>query len=246
MKDIERGFIALFRQFTEWEWYDDANTMRLFIHCLLMANYKDKKWRGKLIKRGSFITSQPKLAHSLKLSIMQIRNSLRKLKSTGEITVLTTAEYSIITVKNYNIYQDDNSLKNRQTTSEEQTSNRQATTTNKDNNIYSNNNIISLSNKKKNLSKNEREILKKYLLNKKRAKPIEDVDAYISLLVKNGDVEFNLEKALKWQAKQEQKKQEVKSAATAKIEEIQEPKEVTEQGHSKAKAAFEKLKKIRR
>lgn len=246
MKDIERGFIALFRQFTEWEWYDDANTMRLFIHCLLMANYKDKKWRGKLIKRGSFITSQPKLAHSLKLSIMQIRNSLRKLKSTGEITVLTTAEYSIITVKNYNIYQDDNRLKNRQTTSEEQTSNRQATTTNKDNNIYSNNNIISLSNKKKNLSKNEREILKKYLLNKKRAKPIEDVDAYIALLVKNGDAEYQLERALKWQAKQEQKKQEVKSAATAKIEEIQEPKEVTEQGHSKAKAAFEKLKKIRR
>lgn len=234
MKDIEKGFIALFRQFTEWEWYDDANTMRLFIHCLLMANYKDKKWRGKLIKRGSFITSQPKLAHSLKLSIMQIRNSLRKLKTTGEITVLTTAEYSIITVKNYNIYQDDNRLKNRQTTSEEQTSNRQATTTNKDNNIYSNN-IISLSNKKKNISKNEREILKNYLLNKKRAKPIDDIDAYIALLIKNGDAEYQLERALKWQAKQEQKKQEVKSAAAEKIE-TKEEKKVTD-------AAFEEFKK---
>ena len=243
MKDLEKGFIALFRQFTEWEWYDDANTMRLFIHCLLLANYKDKKWRGKLIKRGSFITSQPKLAHSLKLSIMQIRNSLKKLKSTGEITVLTTAEYSVITVKNYNLYQDDNRLNNRQTTSEEQTSNRQATTTNKDNNIYSNN-IISLSNKKK-ISKNEREILKNYLLNKKRKEPIADVDAYISLLVKNGDVEYQLERALKWQAKQEQKKQEVNSAAAEKIEEVQEDEEAKKAAFEKFKKAAKELRKIK-
>ena len=93
MKDLEKGFIALFRQFTEWEWYDDANTMRLFIHCLLLANYKDKNWRGKLIKRGSFITSQPKLAHSLKLSIKQIRGSLTKLKTTSEVAVISSSDY---------------------------------------------------------------------------------------------------------------------------------------------------------
>lgn len=173
---------------------------------------------------------------------MQIRNSLRKLKSTGEITVLTTAEYSIITVKNYNIYQDDNRLKNRQTTSEEQTSNRQATTTNKDNNIYSNN-IISLSNKKKNLSKNEREILKNYLLNKKRSKPIEDVDAYIALLVKNGDVSYILAKAKKWHEKQEQKKQEVKIAAETKITEPQVSKEEREAGMQKVREAVAKIRK---
>lgn len=244
MKDLEKGFIALFRQFTEWEWYDDANTMRLFIHCLLLANYKDKKWRGKLIKRGSFITSQSKLAHSLKLSIKQIRGSLTKLKTTGEVAVLSTPEYSIITVKNYDFYQGEGRQKGRQKAEEGQTDGRQRATTNKDNNIHIySNNIISLSNKKKNISKNEREILKKYLLNKKRTKPIEDVDAYIGLLVKNGDIQYNLERALKWQERQEQKKQKLENAAAEKKAEVKPTKEEIEAGIKYARAAIEKIKK---
>lgn len=242
MKEIEKGFIALYRQFTEWEWYDDANTMRLFIHCLLLANYKDKKWRGKLIKRGSFITSQPKLAHSLKLSIMQIRNSLRKLKSTGELTVYPTADYSVIVVNNYNQFQENNSLTNRQKTKKEQSSNSLITTTNNINKEINNNNIISLSNKKEDLLKNEREILKNYLLNKKRSKPIEDVDAYIALLVKNGDVSYILGKANKWHEKQEQKKQEVKIAAEKKSE-VKPTKEEIEAGMRKMRDAIEKIRK---
>ena len=189
MKDLSQGFIALYRQFTEWEWYDDANTMRLFIHCLLLANYKDKKWRGKLIKRGSFITSQPKLAHSLKLSIMQIRNSLKKLKTTGEITVYSTADYSVITVKNYDKYQDNNSLTNSQKTKKEQSSNRLTTTTNKDNKkkIY---NISSSSSKDfenfyKNLKKEEEEELKNYSLKNK----VKYFRPWIRKLFLNGDLE---------------------------------------------------------
>lgn len=115
----------------DWEWFDDANTFRLFIYCLLRANFEDRNWRGIKLQRGQLITSQPKLAHSLKLSIMQIRNSLNKLKRTGEITVYTTADYSIITVKNYNYYQPNNSLNNAQITQERQASNRLTTTDNK-------------------------------------------------------------------------------------------------------------------
>lgn len=107
MKDISKGYIALYRQFIDWEWYDDANTMRLFVHCLLCANHETNKWRGKIIERGQFITSQSKLANRLKLSIKQIRGSLNKLKMTGEVAVQTTPEYSVITVKNYDYYQGE-------------------------------------------------------------------------------------------------------------------------------------------
>ena len=233
MKDISQGFIALFRQFVDWEWYDDANTMRLFIHCLLLANYKDKKWRGKLIKRGSFITSQPKLAHSLKLSIMQIRNSLRKLKSTGEITVQTTPEYSIITVKNYNLYQDDNRLKNRQTTPKEQTSNRRTTTTNNSNKDTNNIYNISLSKEKNKISERERNILKNYVLNLKR-KP-DNVNAYIRKLIDNGDY---LEIIRKEEQKAERKKQKqagnIPPAENEKEDSPEERAKVLEMVHKKA------------
>lgn len=99
------GFIVIWRKFIEWEWYDDPNTMRLFFHCLLKANWRDKKWRGKIIKRGSFITSQDNLATELKLSRSAIRVALKKLKSTGEIH--TSGQLNtLVTVCNYDSYQD--------------------------------------------------------------------------------------------------------------------------------------------
>lgn len=203
MKEVNKGYIALFRQFVDWEWYDDANTMRLFIHCLLLANYTDKHWRGKVIKRGQFITSQPKLAHSLKLSIMQIRNSLKKLKSTGEITVLTTADYSVITVKNYDLYQEDNRLTNSLKSQKEQSNNRLITTTNKDNNTNRNNNISSSSIEK--ISKEEEEILKKYSKEKNKIKYFRP---WLRKIINNGDLTEVLEKAKKWEERQSEKKEE--------------------------------------
>lgn len=203
MKETERGFIALFRQFVDWEWYDDANTMRVFIHCLLLANYKNKKWRGKTIKRGQFITSQPKLAHSLKLSIKQIRGSLEKLKRTGEVAVESNTEYSIITVKNYDLYQDKGRQMDTQMEEKGQAEGRRGATTNKDNNIDTNSYInISLSSKK--ITKEERDILKNYLLRQKR-KP-DNIEAYIKTIIKNGDWVAIVEKEQKrLQAKQSKK-----------------------------------------
>lgn len=229
MKDISKGYIALYRQFIDWEWYDDANTMRLFIHCLLLANHKDKKWRGKTIKRGQFITSQSKLANSLKLSIMQIRNSLKKLKTTGEITVYTTADYSVITVNLYDSYQDKEQAKEQaKDTTNEQANNRLITTTNNDNNISNISYInISLSNKK--ITKEEREILKNYILRQKR-KP-DNLDAYLKTLIKNGDwvniVRKEKERLARLEKKkQEEIKQETKQTITPeeqeKIKQIQE------------------------
>ena len=77
------GFIVLHRKMVDWEWYQDANTMRLFIHCILKANHKTKKWQGIDIHRGQFLTSSDTLAADLKLSRQQIRTSLNKLKATS-------------------------------------------------------------------------------------------------------------------------------------------------------------------
>lgn len=39
------GYIKIYRQLLEWEWYDDIPTKVLFIHCLLKANFRDYKYR---------------------------------------------------------------------------------------------------------------------------------------------------------------------------------------------------------
>ena len=101
-----KGFILLHKQIMDWEWYGDINTSTLFIHCLLKANYTDKRWRGKLIKRGQFVTSINKLSLELELSDKQIRLTLDKLVDSGEILKKTTSKNTTITVVRYDYYQD--------------------------------------------------------------------------------------------------------------------------------------------
>lgn len=100
------GYIKLYRQFLDWEWYKDPNTSRLFIHCLLKANHEDKKWRGIVIKKGQFATSINHLADETGLSSSMVRTSLKKLKSTENLTSFSQGSYSIITIKNWDLFQD--------------------------------------------------------------------------------------------------------------------------------------------
>lgn len=101
-----KGFILLYKQIMDWGWYSDSNTMRLFIHCLLKANYSDNEWKGVSLKRGQFITSTKKLSAALDISERQVRTSLNKLVKTGEIIKKTTNKYTLIEVTNYSYYQD--------------------------------------------------------------------------------------------------------------------------------------------
>ena len=85
------GFIALHRKMLDWEWYSDINVRALYTHMLLKANNTDKKWRGIVIEKGSFVTSRTTLSEETGLSEQQVRTSLKKLKSTSEITSKSTS-----------------------------------------------------------------------------------------------------------------------------------------------------------
>lgn len=102
---MNEGYIKLYRKFVTWEWYDDINTSRLFLHLLFTVNWQDKKWHGVDVKRGSVITSLSKLSDETGLTLDQVRGSLAKLISTNEITKQTTNRYTIISVVKYNDYQ---------------------------------------------------------------------------------------------------------------------------------------------
>ena len=100
------GHIKIFRKMLNWEWYNDNNTKILFIHCLLKANWKDTRWQGVVIPRGSFITSLNHLAKETGLTVRQVRVSLEKLKMTNELTSIVTSKWQMINVVKYNDYQD--------------------------------------------------------------------------------------------------------------------------------------------
>lgn len=107
-------YIKISRKILEWEWWGNINVCRLFIYMLLKANWKDGNFQGREIKRGSFVSSYPRLESETGLTINEIRTAILKLKSTGEITVKSYSKYSVFTIKNYDSYQDINSQNNSQ------------------------------------------------------------------------------------------------------------------------------------
>lgn len=118
---MNEGFIKIYRQLLEWEWYTDVNTKVLFLHCLLKANYKTKKYQKNTVKKGSFVTSLESLSKETGLTIQQTRTALNHLISTGEITSKSSNKNRIITVVNYDKYQEDNKQSNKQLTGKQQT-----------------------------------------------------------------------------------------------------------------------------
>lgn len=99
------GWIKLHRKMTEWEWYTDHNTFILFMHLLLTVNYEDTRYRGHEVPRGARVVGRLKLSEETGLSEQQLRTSINKLKSTGEITIKATNKFSVLTVCNFDKYQ---------------------------------------------------------------------------------------------------------------------------------------------
>ena len=124
---LETGYIKLHRKLTKWGWYHDANTFRVFIHLLLTSNFESAEFEGKTIRRGQRVTSVSMLSRELKVSVRSIRTALTHLKLTGEVTIETTPKYSIISIKNYDFYQQATSplTNDRQTTDKRPTNDRQ-------------------------------------------------------------------------------------------------------------------------
>lgn len=139
------SWIKIFRELLQWGWFQKAEMVQLFIYLLLKANCVDKQWQGITIKRGQIATSNATMRQDLRLSEQQIRTCIKRLISTGEITYKSTNRYVIITICNYDKYQEagnsineqNNEQTNNQSTDEQRAINEQSTTTKEIKNIRS-------------------------------------------------------------------------------------------------------------
>ena len=98
------NWIKLYRKICDWQWYQDAKMVHLFVHLMLKAS----------IMKGSDLSDSWQLCTSLRilsketgLSLQNIRTCIGKLQRTGEITfrTLPTHLQSIITICNSGSYQ---------------------------------------------------------------------------------------------------------------------------------------------
>lgn len=100
------GWIKLYYKMLDWEWMDDPYVVTLWLRILLNANQKDKKWHGRSIKRGQWLTSIHHLAEQTGWSRNTVKRILRILEQSKQIETETDAQGCVITVVNFGKYQN--------------------------------------------------------------------------------------------------------------------------------------------
>ncbi len=111
------GFVKIDRSLLEWEWYDDANMVRLWLHLNLKASYKESSWQGMQVTRGQIITGRKKLADETGMSERQVRTCLNRMLESGKITIESTNRFSIITICKSDSYENNSEPNDQQATS---------------------------------------------------------------------------------------------------------------------------------
>lgn len=107
------SYIKIDRRILEWEWWSDINTHRLFFYMLVKANWKDGRFKGVEIPRGSLASSVGKLAQATNLTVNEVRTALKHLKLTGEVTSFAHGDFTVFTVTNYDSYQEGHKVKHK-------------------------------------------------------------------------------------------------------------------------------------
>lgn len=121
------SWIKLDRRILKWGWYSDMNVKGVFLHLLLIASYEDGEYLGNKIKRGQAIIGTVETANQLGITRQQLRTALSKLEKSGEISKKTTNKFTLITIENYNKYQDVTLISNQRATNEQPTDNQRVT-----------------------------------------------------------------------------------------------------------------------
>ena len=100
-------WVKTYEKILDWEWGDDPYIFTFFVKLTLLVNANTKRWHGRTIKRGQLLTSMRHLEERLGWSHHTIQRVLDALQSTGEITVESNKEGTLITIVNYAKYQGE-------------------------------------------------------------------------------------------------------------------------------------------
>lgn len=154
----DNGWIKLYRELIDKPiWINSTLEQRVILITLLcMANHKPKKWewqgRPYEVQEGQFITSLPSIAekcHCKSITVQKVRTCLLRFEKFGFLTDKSTNKNRLITIVNWQLYQDlnegNNRQNNRQITGSQQADNRQITANKNDKNVKNDKNILTIS-----------------------------------------------------------------------------------------------------
>ena len=122
------GWLKLYRSILDSAVFQDAEVLKVWIWLLCNVAFEqhDTICYGKVIhlKPGQIATGRKKIAQCTDLNETKVYRALTVLKSLGNIEIKATNKYSIITVVNWEKYQDENG---KRTANEQQTNSKTTT-----------------------------------------------------------------------------------------------------------------------
>ena len=147
IENKDKGYISLYRSIQEHYLYPNHRTFTEFeawVDMLLLANHKDADiligMQKVKIGRGEFLTSELKLSLRWMWGRDRVRNFLKLLMSDGMISKKSSSKFTMITICNYDGYQNSPTAKQQQGNNKATTRQQQDDTNNNDNNDNNDNN----------------------------------------------------------------------------------------------------------
>jgi len=95
------GFVKLPDSLPQWDWFDDKNTVYVYIRLILSAAWEERDYKGVNLKRGQLVISQRDFANKCSVSRQELRTILNRLIATHKITQTATSKFSVVTVLDY-------------------------------------------------------------------------------------------------------------------------------------------------
>lgn len=110
-----KGYVKIFRKMLDSSIFQNEGLFKVWMWCLLKANHKDK-WvslkigRGRteiLVKSGQFVFGRDSAANELGMSPSTVWKRIQKLEKLRSCDIQSNSHYSIITIINWESYQND-------------------------------------------------------------------------------------------------------------------------------------------
>jgi len=137
---VNKGWVKLHRKLLDSPVFKNYKTMQVFMFCLLKATHEDYEEivgdQFVKLSPGQLVTGRKAIAAATKLSEQNTRTALKKLEKLEILTINPQSKYSIISITNWDEYQETN----QQPTNSQPTSNQQVTTNKNTKNTKNNKN----------------------------------------------------------------------------------------------------------
>jgi hypothetical protein len=120
----ENGWIKIHRSMLDKGWFVDSHAVHLWIYLLMKAVHKPKEhlWNGQIImlQPGQFITGRIKVSQETGIQESKVERLLTLFTQLGQIEQQTTSTSRLISILNYDKYQEgEQRVNNKRTTAEQ-------------------------------------------------------------------------------------------------------------------------------